>query len=63
MPISMISKTPRVRNKELIASEFGQIASLVRDDMLGFTKSIPVKKLAKRFGIEPEELELALEAL
>jgi hypothetical protein len=31
--------------------------------MLGFSKSIPVKKLAKRFSVEAEEIELALEAL
>ena len=58
-----IFKTPKVRNNELISIEFGQIASLVRDNMLGFNKSIPVKKLAKRLSIEPEEIELAFEAL
>ena len=31
--------------------------------MLGFTKTIPVRKIAKRFGVEPEEIELSLEAL
>ena len=36
---------------------------MVRDDMLGFSKNIPVRKIAKRFGVEPEEIELSLEAL
>ena len=36
---------------------------MVRDDMLGFSKAIPVRKIAKRFGVEPEEIELSLEAL
>ena len=36
---------------------------MVRDDMLGFAKTIPVRKIAKRFGVEPEEIELSLEAL
>ena len=31
--------------------------------MLGFSKTAPVKKVAKRFGISPEEVELSLEAL
>ena len=31
--------------------------------MLGFAKTIPVRKIAKRFGVEPEEIELSLEAL
>jgi|688.fasta_scaffold962355_1 hypothetical protein len=48
---------------DLKSIEFGHIASLVRDDMLGITKTIPVKKIAKRFGVEPAEIELALEAL
>jgi len=36
---------------------------MVRDEMLGFVKAIPVRKIAKRFGVEPEEIELSLEAL
>ena len=36
---------------------------MVRDEMLGFAKTIPVRKIAKRFGVEPEEIELSLEAL
>ena len=36
---------------------------MVRDDMLGFSKAVPVRKIAKRFGVEPEEIELSLEAL
>ena len=43
--------------------EFSQLAAIVRDEMLGFSKSVPVKKVAKRFGISPEEIEMALEAL
>ena len=31
--------------------------------MLGLTRTIPVKKLAKRFELQPEEIELSLEAL
>ena len=43
--------------------EFLQVATLVRDDMLGFQNTIPTRKIAKRIQIEPEELELAFEAL
>lgn len=31
--------------------------------MLGFQNTIPTRKIAKRLQIEPEELELAFEAL
>ena len=31
--------------------------------MLGFSKTIPVKKIAKRMGAQPEEIEFGLEAL
>ena len=43
--------------------EFGQLAALVRDDLLGLTKSVPVKRLAKRFQVDIDTIELALEAL
>lgn len=36
--------------------EFGQVVGLVRDELLGFSKAVPVKKIAKRFQIEPEEV-------
>ena len=43
--------------------EFLQLATLVRDDMLGFECQLPTRKIAKRFGKEPEEIELSLDAL
>ena len=43
--------------------EFSQLAALVRDDMLGFENKIPARKIAKRFGVEVEEIEMALDAL
>ena len=35
----------------------------MRDDMLGFDKKIPTRKIAKRFGVEVEEIEMSLDAL
>lgn len=31
--------------------------------MLGFENTLPTRKIAKRFGKEPEEVEYALDAL
>ena len=36
---------------------------MVRDDMLGFDNVLPTRKIAKRFGKEPEEIEFSLDAL
>ena len=47
----------------LISLDFQSVAGLVRDEMLGLPVSIPTKKIAKRSGLEPEEVEIALEAL
>ena len=43
--------------------EFSRLASLVRDQMLGFETQVPSRKIAKRFGLEPEEVEMSLDAL
>ena len=43
--------------------EFLQLATMVRDDMLGFDNVLPTRKIAKRFGKEPEEIEFSLDAL
>ena len=44
-------------------SEFLDLATLIKNDLLGFSKTIPFKKAAKRYGVEPEELELAFDSL
>ena len=38
------------------ATEFGELCKLVRNDLLGFQQNIPLKKMSKRFGLDPLEI-------
>jgi hypothetical protein len=58
----------------IVILEFGELCTLVRNDLLGFQQNIPIKKISsklyhiiinliERFGIEVLQIQQALDAL
>eukprot|EP00347_Sterkiella_histriomuscorum_P000266 403376539 len=40
-----------------------ELSTIIRNDLLGFSKNVPIKKISKRFGLDPLDLQQGMDAL